>query len=190
VPLPIETPTLDGDRIRLRKLGEEDTADMHALYSDEVAMAYWGTPATSTTEESRQLVLRDIRAVDNRSALFWAIVWKATGTVIGKCTLWQYSENNQRAEVGYILNRQYWRLGLMTEALAAMIDYAFSGLGLHRLEADTDSNNTASLALLEKLGFQREGLFRERWYVNGLRQDSVMLGLLEQDWANRRRGRR
>jgi RimJ/RimL family protein N-acetyltransferase len=73
----------------------------------------------------------------------------------------------------------------MTEALAAMIDYAFSGLGLHRLEADTDSNNTASLALLEKLGFQREGFFRERWYVNGQRQDSVMLGLLEQDWVNR-----
>ena len=111
MPLPVETPTLDGKRLRLRKLTEEDTADMHALYADEVAMAYWGTPATSTIEESRQLVLRDIRAVDNGSALFWAIEWKATGTVIGKCTLWQYSENNQRAEVGYILNRQYWRLG-------------------------------------------------------------------------------
>lgn len=176
---------LDGERIRLRKLTEEDTADMHALYSDDVAMAYWGTPATRTIEATRQLVLLDIRAVDNGSAMFWAIEWKATGTVIGKCTLWQYNENNQRAEVGYILNRQYWRQGLMTEALAAMIDYAFSGLGLHRLEADTDSNNTASLALLEKLGFQREGFFRERWYVNGQRQDSVMLGLLEQDWVNR-----
>jgi len=185
MPLPIETPTLDGERLRLRKLTEEDAADMHALYSDEVAMAYWGTPVTSTIEESRQLLLRDIRAVDNCSALFWAIEWKATGTVIGKCTLWQYSENNQRAEVGYILNRQYWRMGLMTEALEAMIAYAFSELGLHRLEADTDSNNAASLALLEKLGFQREGFFRERWYVNGVRQDSVMLGLLEQDWAER-----
>ncbi len=185
MPLPADTPTLDGDRLRLRGLTEEDTADMHTLYSDEVAMAYWGTPATSTIEESRQLVLRDIRAVDNGSALFWAIEWKATGAVIGKCTLWQYSENNQRAEVGYILNRQYWRMGLMTEALEAMIGYAFSGLGLHRLEADTDSNNTASLALLEKLGFQREGFFRERWYVNGQRQDSVMLGLLVQDWVSR-----
>jgi len=185
MPLPIDTPTLDCDRIRLRKLTEADTADMHALYSDEVAMAYWGTPATKTIEASRQMVLRDIRAVDNGSAMFWAIEWKAAAKVIGKCTLWQYSENNQRAEVGYILNRQYWRMGLMSAALEAMINYAFSDLGLHRLEADTDSNNTASLALLEKLGFQREGYFRERWYVSGQRQDSVMLGLLEQDWAGR-----
>ncbi len=185
MPLPGETPTLDGASIRLRKLTEADTADMHAVYSDEVAMAYWGTPATTTIYETRQLMLRDIKAVDDGSAMFWAIEWKETGTVIGKCTLWQYSENNQRAEVGYILNRQYWHMGLMTAALEAMINYAFSGLGLHRLEADTDSNNAASLGLLEKLGFQREGYFRERWYVSGQRQDSVMLGLLEQDWADR-----
>jgi RimJ/RimL family protein N-acetyltransferase len=185
MPLPGKTPTLDGASIRLRKLTEEDTGDMHAVYSDEVAMAYWGTPATTTIGETRQLVLRDIKAVDNGSAMFWAIEWKETRTVIGKCTLWQYSENNQRAELGYILNRQYWRMGLMSAALEAMINYAFSDLGLHRLEADTDSNNAASLALLEKLGFQREGYFRERWYVSGQRQDSVMLGLLEQDWASR-----
>jgi len=148
-------------------------------------MAYWSNTPTKTIAETRQLVVRDVNAEKKGLALFWAIEWKETGAVIGKCTLWQYDENNQRAEVGYILNRRYWRMGLMSEALVAMIDYAFSGLGLHRLEADTDVKNTASLALLEKMGFQREGLFRERWYVNGQRQDSVMLGLLEQDWHSR-----
>ena len=48
-------------------------------------------------------------------------------------------------------------------------------------QEDTDDNNLASLALLEKLGFQREGFFRERWYVNGVWQNSVMLGLLNSD---------
>jgi len=157
---------------------------MHTVYSDEVAMAYWSNAPARTIEESRHLVTRDVEAMEKGLALFWAIEWKDTGAVIGKCVLWQYDENNQRAEVGYILNRQYWRMGLMSETLVVMIDYAFSGLGLHRLEADTDVNNTASLALLEKLGFQREGLFRERWYVNGQRQDSVMLGLLKQDWQS------
>ena len=70
----------------------------------------------------------------------------------------------------------------MTEALTAMINYAFSSLGLHRLEADSDDKNAASLALLEKLGFEREGFFRERWLVNETWEDSVMLGLLKQDW--------
>jgi len=185
VPLPAAAPILDARRVRLRPLTEDDTGDMHAVYSDEIAMAYWSNTPTKTIAETRQLVVRDVNAEKKGLALFWAIEWKETGAVIGKCTLWQYDENNQRAEVGYILNRRYWRMGLMSEALVAMIDYAFSGLGLHRLEADTDVKNTASLALLEKMGFQREGLFRERWYVNGQRQDSVMLGLLEQDWHSR-----
>ena len=185
MPLPASSPALEGGRIRLRQLSEDDAGDMHAVYSDEVTMAYWSNTPTKTLEETRQLVKRDVEATKNGRALFWAIEVKETGAVIGKCTLWQYDESNQRAEVGYILSRQYWRKGLMSEALEAMIDYAFSGLGLHRLEADTDTNNAASLALLEKLGFQREGYFRERWYVNGQRQDSVMLGLVEQVWAGR-----
>jgi len=169
----------------LRALTEDDTPDMHAVYSDEVAMAYWSNTPAKTIEESHKLVVRDVEAARKGLVLVWAIESKQTGEAIGKCILWQYDENNQRAEVGYILNRRYWRMGLMGEALVAMIDYAFTGLGLHRLEADTDINNTASLALLEKLGFQREGYCRERWYVGGQRQDSIILGLLEQDWHSR-----
>ena len=60
----------------------------------------------------------------------------------------------------------------------AVIDFAFNTLNLHRIEADVDTENAGSLALLEKLGFQREGLFRERWFVYGKWQDSVMLGLI------------
>ena len=95
-----------------------------------------------------------------------------------------YSAQNKRAEVGYILNRVQWRKGLMSEAAIAIIGFAFGTMGLHRLEADTDVDNIGSLALLYKLGFAREGLFRERWWVYGKWQDSVMLGLLKSDWKN------
>ncbi len=181
--MPKITPTLDAGSIRLRTLKVEDTQDMHAIYSDTATMEYWGSTATTSIDATRRLVERDIKAVDDGLAIFWAIELKETGKVIGKCTLWHFNESNHRAEVGYVLNREYWRGGLMTSALKAMIMYAFTELGLHRLEADTDPDNTASLALLEKLGFQREGYFRERWFVDGIRLDSVMLGLLEQDWS-------
>jgi RimJ/RimL family protein N-acetyltransferase len=181
MPLPTEIPVIDTKSLRLRALTQADTDDMHAICSDSITMQYWGTAATGSIEETRQLVLRDLKAAATGQAMFWAIELTASGRVIGKCTLWQYSENNRRAEVGYVLNRDYWRSGLMTQALSAMIDYAFSTLGLHRLEADTDDSNLASLTLLEKLGFQREGFFRERWCVNGVWQNSVMLGLLNSD---------
>jgi len=84
--------------------------------------------------------------------------------------------------VGYILNRKYWGKGLMTEALTCLLNHAFDTLDLHRLEADTDPDNSASLAVLEKLGFQREGYFRERWFVHGKWHDSVMLGLIRSEF--------
>ena len=180
--LPPIAPLIDANSIRLRALAEEDADDMHAIYSDAITMEYWGTAPTKNIQETRGMVRRDMKAVASGQAMFWAIELKASAKVIGKCTLWQYSENNRRAEVGYVLNREYWGGGLMTDALGAMINYAFSSLDLHRLEADTDDHNAASIALLEKLGFQREGFFRERWHVGGNWQDSVMLGLLRQDW--------
>jgi RimJ/RimL family protein N-acetyltransferase len=70
----------------------------------------------------------------------------------------------------------------MAETMAAVLAYAFDVLKLYRVEADSDPGNTASLALLEKFGFTREGLFRERWLMDEKWFDSVMLGLLEDDY--------
>jgi RimJ/RimL family protein N-acetyltransferase len=66
--------------------------------------------------------------------------------------------------------------------MARVLAYAFDTLKLHRIEADTDPENTPSLALLDRFGFTREGVFRDRWYVHGKWHDSVMLGLLLQDY--------
>ena len=73
----------------------------------------------------------------------------------------------------------------MREALTALIGYAFRTLDLHRIEADADPRNAASVRVLEHLGFVREGLLRERWHVGGEVSDSLLLGLLRGDWERR-----
>jgi RimJ/RimL family protein N-acetyltransferase len=70
----------------------------------------------------------------------------------------------------------------MKEALTALLDFAFGTLGMRRLEADVDPRNAGSLHAVERLGFRREGLLRERWKVDGELQDSVLLGLLSHEW--------
>ena len=70
----------------------------------------------------------------------------------------------------------------MWEALPLMIDFAFSRLGLRRLEADVDPRNVASLRLLERFGFKRDGFLRERYCVNDELQDAVLLALLRREW--------
>jgi RimJ/RimL family protein N-acetyltransferase len=69
----------------------------------------------------------------------------------------------------------------MPDALRALIEHAFGPLNLHRIEADVDPRNEASVRLLEKLGFRREGYLRERYFKDGEIQDSVFLGLLRGD---------
>ena len=72
----------------------------------------------------------------------------------------------------------------MQETLKAVLNYAFDVLNLHRIEADVDPRNDASVRTLERLGFQREGYLRERWQVNGEIQDAFFYGLLRPDWES------
>ena len=72
------------------------------------------------------------------------------------------------------------------EALVAVVDYAFGPLGLRRLEADTDPRNEASNRALERLGFVREGVLRERWRVADEISDTFLFGLLAREWHARR----
>jgi len=102
--------------------------------------------------------------------------------VIGTCTLARLDATHGIAEVGFALARDSWRRGYMKEALPLLVDFAFSRLGLRRLEADVDPRNVASLRLLERLGFRREGLLRERYCMNAELQDAVLLALLGRDW--------
>ena len=107
------------------------------------------------------------------------------GQMIGTCTLHQIHLQNRRAEVGYALGRPYWGSGYMNEAMHALVDYAFTNMKLHRLEADIDPRNEASAKSLERLGFQREGYLRERWIVGEEISDSALYGLLASEWNRR-----
>jgi RimJ/RimL family protein N-acetyltransferase len=171
--------------LKLKALKIEDTDRMFEIYSDAQVMKYWSRPPVSDHAGAQEIVQQDIDSDARGDSITWSITLKSTSELIGKCIVFNYSEANRRAETGYILRRSLWRQGLMSEAMTAVIDFAFGNLDLYRLEADTDSQNTASLRLLEKLGFQREGLFRDRWLVNGQWQDSVMFGLLKPDWDRR-----
>ena len=175
---------LDSNRLRLRPLQLEDAVAMHAIYADEQTMAYWSSLPSLTLADSRASVQADMDWVKAGQAMVWAVEDRAQAAVIGKCVLFNYHEQNRRAEIGYVLNRAYWGRGLMSEACCALLELCFTGLDLHRVEADADEHNAGSIALLEKLGFRREGFFPERWYVGGKWQNSVMFGLLKQHWTH------
>ena len=155
------------------------------LFSDAETLQYWSGEPINELHEAETLIRRDLECSMEGKCIVWGVALPDSNRLIGKFILFQFSEQNRRAEVGYILDRRYWGQGYMSEVMACVLDHAFNVLKLHRLEADTDPDNTASLDILEKFGFQREGLFRQRWYVYGKWLDSVMLGLLRTDYNSR-----
>ena len=179
-------PSLHTARLRMRELRQSDANAVFKLYSDPETVRYWGNDLITEPVEAEELVRTNLEWIASGDCYYWAIEHQASGEVIGTCTVFRIDEKNRRAELGYILNRSFWRQGLMTEAIMAMIEFSFDTLGFHRLEADTDPNNAASNGLLEKFGFKREGFFRERWWVHGKWLDSDMWGLLKSDYVARR----
>jgi RimJ/RimL family protein N-acetyltransferase len=163
-------------------LQQSDVQAVFALHSDPETVRYWGHELLSEIAEAEALIRLNLEWMAAGDCYYWAIEHAATGEMIGTCTVFKIDDRNRRAELGYILNRNFWRRGLMTEAMIAMIGFSFDTLELHRLEADTDPHNTASNALLEKFGFKHEGYFRERWMVHGKWHDSDMWGLLKSDY--------
>jgi RimJ/RimL family protein N-acetyltransferase len=91
-----------------------------------------------------------------------------------------------RGEVGYWVARDYRRLGIATNALKAIVDYAFNDVALQRLQALVFEYNVPSQAVLEKAGFEREGLLKGYHVKHGTLRNAVMYGLVRADEANGR----
>lgn len=173
-----ELPVIETPRVRLRWLEARDVDDLFATFSDPEAMRYWSRPPQRDRAES-ELLLAQIHDCFARRSLFqWGVAKRDDDRVIGTCTLSSLSAAHRRAELGFMLQRAHWGTGLMFEATTALLGFAFATLDLHRIEADVDPHNARSIALLLRHGFVREGLLRQRWWVNGEWQDAEIYGLL------------
>ena len=181
----LTAPRFETDRLIIRWMEKEDAADLFAIYSHGEAMRYWGRPPFTDIAEAEKMIAEEAGEFSESSGMRLAVELKETGKVIGTCSLFAISAESRRAEIGYILSPDYWRQGIMSEALDALLHYAFVTRDLNRLEGDIDPANVASAKSLLRLGFQKEGLLRERWIVAGVKSDSELYGLLKSDWLNR-----
>jgi len=174
-------PTLEGDGLALRWLTAADLPALAAIFSDPLVVRYMATEPLDT-EAAAEQYLQSIHEGFLEGSLYqWGIA--LDGEIVGTCTLAGIDRKNRRAEIGFALGRKHWGRGLIPRALPALIEFAFGRLRLHRIGADTDPRNTASIRVLEKLGFRREGLQRECYFQMGEVQDALLFGLLQGDWA-------
>lgn len=183
-PFPDALPVLDTERLRLRPVRRTDADHVLEVFGDDAAMRYWSHEPLADLDAAHDYIDRMMSGFAARTLFQWVIAERESDAMVGTVTLYQWDRQNRRAEVGFMLGRAHWGRGFAQEAVRAVLRFAFDRMDLHRVEADTHPDNAASLRLLERLGFRREGHLRERWFTFGAWSDSVLLGLLRSEFED------
>jgi RimJ/RimL family protein N-acetyltransferase len=165
----------ESERLAMRAPTPADAPALHEAYCDPRVMRFWSSPPHASLDETVDYVTPH----PNDQWRQWAIVEKASGRAIG--TLAAGERRKGVMEVGYLLSSAAAGQGYAREAVRALIDLLFAE-GARRVFADTDPDNARSIALLVELGFQREGLLRAEWETHIGVRDSVIWGMLRDEW--------
>ncbi|GAA1821565.1 GNAT family protein [Actinomadura chokoriensis] len=166
-------------RLLLREFRTGDHAAVHAFAGDAEVTRYtdWGPNSTVDTTAFMTEVVQDAAALP-RHRFGLAVAELEHGTLIGSVELQVTSTSHRRAEIGYVLHRQWWGRGYAGEAAAALLDFGFEELGLHKITATCDPRNTASARVLAKIGMRREGHLRDHLYLRGRWHDRLLYAAL------------
>ena len=169
------------ERLLLREFSDEDFQAVHAYASDPDVVRYmtWGPNSEDETREFLRLAKSNAE-MDPRVQFGLAIVRHASDELIGSIGLHVDGSN---AMLGFCYARSAWGRGYATEAARVLLDFGFGSLGLHRIWADCDSENAASIRVLQKLGMRQEGHLRHDCQIRGEWRDTLVFAILDNEWG-------
>ncbi|WP_433717154.1 GNAT family N-acetyltransferase [Actinoplanes sp. CA-051413] len=178
---PMRTP-----RLALRPITVDDLDDVHAWQSRPDVVQWMAGAEPRTREQSRASVLAMV-GEDALRAEGDCLTLAATteAGVVGTVELVWRSEQDRTAELGYVFHPDHGGRGLATEAAAALLDWGFDQLGLHRVYARCHSSNAASARLVTRLGMRQEAHHVESYLFRGTWADQLVFAILAQEWRTR-----
>ena len=177
-------PKLESESLILREIKLSDAEAIYRIFSDPRVLKYHDLEEFKNIEEAKCLIYSLSEGFREQEVIRWGIAKKRENIIIGTCGYSGWNKNRLRAEIGYELSQAHWRQGIMTKALSAVINYGFEIMQLNRIEATVMLPNIASIKLLHKLGFQEEGILRERGFWKGHFHDLKMFALLKKDYVS------
>ncbi|MCE1177786.1 MAG: GNAT family N-acetyltransferase [Micrococcales bacterium] len=181
----LSAPTLTTERLTLRPVREQDRDAIVAIQSDAAALEFWDEPAWVDPARFERFLARSREMAERDEGVRLAVVDNDSAEVVGWCALNDWNLTFRSVRLGYSMARRVWGQGRGTEAAQALVGWAFTDLGVNRVQAEADTRNIASGRILEKLGFTLEGTLREDCVVNGVVSDSWVFGLLRREWDYR-----
>jgi ribosomal-protein-alanine N-acetyltransferase len=175
-------PILESERLRFRRLTDNDAPQILELRSDPKIMEFIPRPLLLDLEGALAHIKMINDNIDANTDINWAVTEKNNDKCIGIMGFFRTQPENFRTELGYMILPKYSGKGYVTEAVKEILDYAFNQLNFHSIEATIDSRHIKSERVLIKNGFSKEAHFKENFFYNNEFTDTVIYSLLKRNF--------
>jgi aminoglycoside 6'-N-acetyltransferase len=184
MPLPWDFRAIQGARVSLDLLRPEDFDALYAIQSDPEVCRYLLYEPRSR-ERVKEVLERDAAAtrLAQPGDFVQPAIRDRSGQLIGTMYFTLASLDDRTGEIGWLLDPRFQGRGYAAEAAGLLLDLAFGQLGLHRVYAELDPRNAASVALCLRLGMRHEAHFREHMWFKGDWADTGIYAILEHERA-------
>src|SRR6185436_19558227 len=149
-------PVIKTERLTLRQLSVNDDKEIFALRSDKQVNKYLNRELSNTIEDARKFIHKIEKVVRKNEGIYWAITLTNNDKLAGTICLFNFSNENEQAEIGYELLPAFQGQGIIHEAIAKVIAFALDVIGLKAIEAYTHLENEKSSNLLRKFNFRKQ----------------------------------
>lgn len=175
-------PALETERLILRETTEADAPELFELYRDPEMTRFITFSTHTSIADTLDFLGWMANAFKQQESIRWGIVLKLADRLIGTGGLHFWKRELRMMEVGYHIGRPYWGNGYATETLRALVDFGFERMNLNRIEGRHNAGNDASGQVMKNVGFQREGIWRQREIKDGGLIDVVQYSLLREEY--------
>lgn len=149
-------------RLTLRALTENDAEGIFLQRSNPQVSKYLDRPLAESIDDGRLFIQKVVESVAAGGSYYWAMLTNDSPCLIGTICLWNISEDRRSADIGYELLPDYQGRGFMQEAVEAVLQFGFEQAGFKKIYAETHEENAASIRLLLRNGFRKEGYLYEK----------------------------
>lgn len=174
-------PTIETERIKLRKITLEDVEDVFLYASNEEVSKYVPWNTHKTLLDSQKFVEFILKQYEKKLILPWGIENKENGRLIGNIDLFSWQPKHKFAEISYVISKEYWGMGITTEATKEVLKFGFEKMGLVRIQAKSFIDNLASEKVMIKSGMTFEGVIRKGMYLKGQHRDLKMYSIINKE---------
>jgi RimJ/RimL family protein N-acetyltransferase len=173
---------IETERAFLRPIEKEDNEQIFSYRSDSETNKYQGW-IPKTLNDVNEFISKNPDEINKPETWFQlVIIEKSTNKIIGDIGIHFIDSDNFQSEIGCTLSKEYQGKGFATETMRATVDYLFKKLYKHRIVTSIDPQNIDSIKLVERIGFRKEGHFKESLLIDGKWVDDIVYALLDREW--------